>query len=243
MKILRLLFIAVFVLLQSCKQNNTTTNSTAANQKTNKKSCLLDYQTKLDKLLTTDLVLKATNCSNNVLEVEYINMLKNPEHHVLTYAFENGRKQEYEGYGLQTVKDLVEIKYIKPITLQQFESSYKAMSDEQIAQMNKKLDDAIEEKSEHEEVQEAMDELNMSSEDKEAVKEASQGLTSAFAKVVQGYRNVNNLGDAAKWNIVSNELVVLKNEAQFQLKVDVGDANKNKAIAINIAKQILNVCR
>lgn len=235
-----LIFVTLFILLQSCKQNTKIINITGADETESKSTCLLDYQTKLDNLLSTDLVLNATNFSSDVLEVEYINTLKNPEHHTLTYAFNNGRKQEFERFGLQTVNDLVELKYIKPITKKLFESSYRALTDEQIELMNKKLNDAVDGKSEHKDVQDAVDKLNT---DKETVKQTAKDLTSTFTKVSQGYRNVDNLGDAARWNIVSNELVVLKNNAQFQLKVDVGDANKNKTIALNIAKQIINTCQ
>lgn len=234
------LIVLMVVLLQSCKENTKTAHLTDPVQKESKNTCLLDYQTKLDNLLTTDLVLSSTNFSSDVLEVEYINTLKNPEHHTLTYAFNNGRKQEFERFGLRAVNDLVELKYIKPFTEKQFESSYRALTDEQIELMSKKLNDAIDGKSEHKNVQDAVDKLNT---DKETAKQTTKNLTSTFAKVSQGYKNVDDLGDAARWNIVSNELVVLKNNTQFVLKVDIGDVNKNKTIALNIAKQILNTCQ
>jgi len=62
--------------------------------------------------------------------------------------------------------------------------------------------------------------------------------------VSKGYRTVEGLGDAAVWNVVTNELYVLQNGVKFEIRTDIAnDTEKNKSVAVKLAEIVLNKCK
>lgn len=262
MKTRYFLIASLFWALASCSENkgkksgsdNVDLESAIENAESRRKSdpnasggnqCLLDYQTKYDQLLSEADVITATGFSKDVMQIKNNKALKNPEYHSFEYKFKNGRVSKKTGItqGL-AIPDVVKMKDIKAISLSAFESTYRAISDEEIQVAKDVLNDAAEGKSGDAEADAAVkkaEELNVS---KEQVKDIAGGMMDAMKEVSKGYRIVENLGDAARWNIVSNELYVLQNGVQFVILSDVDDDKEtNKSVAIKLAEIVLNKCK
>lgn len=207
--------------------------------------CLLDYQTKYDQLLSEEDVLTATDFSRENMKTDYNKVLKNQEYHAFMFKFKNGRKDQKEGItkGFQ-VSDVVSVSAIKPMSLSGFEQNYKVISDEEMKVAKDALNDAAERKSGDAEADAAVkkaEDLNVS---KEQVKKTGGKIMDAFKEVSKGYKKVENLGDAAVWNTVTNELYVLQNGVKFEIRSDISnDDEKNKSVAIALAKIVLNKCK
>lgn len=262
MKTRYLLVVSLFLVLTSCSENKGKNSnsegidleSAIENAESRRKAdpnasggnkCLLDYQTKYDQLLSEQDILAATGFFKDVMETENNKVLKNPEYHSFEYRFNNGRTRDVPMIKQKLPRpDVIEIKSIKAISLSAFESTYRVISDEEMQVAKDVLNDAAEGKSGDAEADAAVkkaEELNVS---KKQVKEIGGGIMDAMKEVSKGYRLVDNLGDAARWNMVSNELYVLQNGVQFVILCDVSDDNeKNKSVAIDLAKIILNKCK
>lgn len=262
MKAKYLLVISLFIGLASCSENKSTTSnagevdleSAIENVESRRKAdpnasggnkCLLEYQTKYNQLLNEDEVIAATGFSKDVLKTKSSTVLKNPEYHSFEYKFSNGRMRTVSIMDRKLqMPDVIVIQSIKAISLSAFESTYKSISDEEMQAAKDVLNDATEGKSGDAEADAAVkkaEELNVS---KKQVKKIGGGIMDAIKEVSKGYRVVDHLGDAARWNIVSNELYVLQNGVQFVIRSEINDDNeKNKAVAIDLAKQILEKCK
>lgn len=262
MKAKYLLVLSLFIGLASCSENKKSKSnlgevdleSAIENAESRRKTdpnasgenkCLLGYQTKYDQLLSEEEVIAATGFSKDVMKTKSSTVLKNPEFHSFEYKFGNGRMRTVPmmDHKMQ-MPDVVKVQSIKAISLLAFERTYKVISDEEMQVAKDVLNDAADGKSGDAEADAALkkaEELNVS---KEQVKEIGGGIMDAIKEVSKGYRVVDNLGDAARWNIVSNELYVLQNGVQFVILSEVNDENeKNKAVAIELAKQVLNKCK
>lgn len=261
MKTRYFLIASLFLALASCSENkgkksgsdNVDLESAIENVESRRKAdpnasggnqCLLDYQTKYDALVSEAEVLAATGFSKNVMEIKNNNKLKNPEYHSFEYKFKNGRVSESGITKGIAMPDVIAVSSIKAISLSAFENTYKAIADEEMQVAKDALNDATEGKSGDAEADAAVkkaEELNVS---KEQVKDIAGGMMDAMKEVSKGYRIVENLGDAARWNIVSNELYVLQNGVQFVILSDVDDDNEtNKSVAIKLAEIVLNKCK
>ncbi|TJZ61489.1 hypothetical protein FAZ15_09875 [Sphingobacterium olei] len=205
--------------------------------------CLLEYQTKYDQLLSEDDVIAATGFSKSVLKTKSSMVLKDPEYHSFEYKFSNGRMRTMPMVGKLEIPDVVKVKSIKAISLTAFESTYKAISDEEMQVAKEALNDVTEGKSGDAEADAALKKAEEHNVSKEQVKEIGGGMMDVMKEVSKGYRVVDNLGDAARWNIVSNELYILQNGVQLVILCEVNDDNeKNRSVAIALAKIILNKC-
>ncbi len=201
--------------------------------------CLLDFADKYDQLLTTEMVLKTTGFSKDKLTAAYQKVMKNTADHSMVYSFNNGRKQLR--LGLKTpmiLPDDVVIKGIKPISFSMFEDSYRAMTVEEQQHYEDAKNDIISGNN-----REANEGIKNSGIDKKTLEKGMNKLDGAFSKVANAYVVLDNLGDAARWNTVTNEMIVLQNGVQFALVVNVAeDNNKNQAIATELSHQILAKC-
>ncbi len=207
-------------------------------------TCLLDYQTKYDQLLNESDVLTVTGFSKDVMKVKYNKALQNTENHSYIYKFTNRRIQTVPGINQKLeMPDLVIISSIKVISLSAFESTYKAISDEDMHAAKDVLKDAVEGNSGNKDAEAALEKAREKDVSKEQIKKTGSEIMDVMKEVSKGYRIVNGLGDAARWNIVSNELIVLQNGVQFIIRSDVSaDNEKNKSVAIDLAKIIINKC-
>lgn len=218
--------------------------STDPNAKGDNK-CLLDYQQKYDALLSESDVIAATGFSGKTPETKYNKALKNPEYHGFKYKFKNGRKGKVKGLDMQMeLPDVVEIRSIKPMSLNAFNQNYRAISDEEMNVAKDVLDEVADGKSGDAEADAALKKAKEQNISKEQIKKTGGGVMDAMKEVSKGYRTVEGLGDAARWNVVSNELYVLQNGVQFVILSEVSNDNeKNKPVAITLAKIILDKCK
>lgn len=202
--------------------------------------CLLAFAEKYDRLLTEEMVLKATGFSKDKLTAKYQKVMKNTADHSMIYNFNNGRKQLRLGLKSPMVlPDDVVIKGIKPISLKMFEDSYRAMTAEEQQHYEDAKKDVISGNN-----QEANDAIKNSGVDKKTLEKGVNKLDGVFSKVANAYVVLDNLGDAARWNTATNEMIVLQNGVQFVLVVNVAeDNNKNRTVAADLARQILSKCK
>ena len=243
------------ILLFSCGENKNNSNSkkegldieTITNKKSNdpnasgENKCLLDYQTKYDQLLTEEMAINASGLPKEKLKVKYNKALKNPEHHSVAYSFNMGRVQKNSAMNIpkMALPDNINLKSISPMSLQSFNDSYRAMTGEE----QQKFDDAKKEVLSGNNA-EANDAISKTHVDKKTIEKGVDKVGGMFSKVSKAYVVVEGLGDAARWNTITKEMLVLQNGVKFELTVNVSDdIDKNKSVAINLAKQILEKCK
>ncbi|MBL7707293.1 MAG: hypothetical protein JNM21_17235 [Taibaiella sp.] len=207
--------------------------------------CLLDYQTKYDALLSEADVLKTTGFSKQVLEVQYNKVLKNPEHHEFLYKFKNGRMGKVRGFNREMeLPDVVVIRSIKPMSLTTFNQSYQEITEEQMQAANEALTEIAEGNTGDADADKAMEKARAQNVSKDAIRKTGGILTDNFKEVSKGYRRLQDLGDAAVWNVVTSELYVLQNGVKFEVRVDISnDTEKNKSVAVQLAGIVLNKCK
>lgn len=259
MKAKYFLVASLFLALASCSENkgkksgsdNIDLESAIENAESRRKTgpnasggnkCLLDYQAKYDQLLSEADVITATGFSKNKMETKYNKVLKNTEYHDVKFKFKNGRISEKGITKGLALPDVVSVKGIKAMSLSDFENSYRAITDEEMKLAKDALNDATEGKSgDADAAVKKAEELNVS---KEQVKKTGGVLMDAMKEVSRGYRVVENLGDAARWNVVTNELVVLQNGVKFEISADISNDNgQNKSAAVKLAEIVLNKCK
>ncbi len=218
--------------------------STDPNAKGDNK-CLLDYQQKYDALLSENDVIAATGFLGKAPETKYNKTLKNPEHHEFVYKFKNGRKGKIKGLDMEMeLPDVVVVRSIKPMSLTTFNQNYRAVSDEEMNAAKDALNDIADGNSGDAEADAALKKAKEQNISKEQIKKTGGGMMDAIKEVSMGYRTVEGLGDAASWNIVSNELTVLQNGVKFEIRTDISNDNeKNKSVAIKLAEIILRTCK
>lgn len=261
MKLNYVLIIGFLMIISCSDKNNSTSNpgeidleSAIENAESRRKAdpnasggnkCLLDFQSKYDQLLSEQDILTATGFSKDLMEIKYQKVLKNPEYHEVVYNFDNKRNAYIPALKMNAdVPDVISVRSIKPMSLTQFENSYKAISEEEMQVARDMVDDVTEGNSGEADAEAAMQKAKEQNISNEQIKETSNVMMDAFKKVSEGYRVVDGLGDAARWNIVTNELTVLQNGVQFQIMSDLSnDLEKNKSVAIDLAKKILDKCK
>lgn len=207
--------------------------------------CLLDYQTRYDQLLAEEDIIAATGFSKDVMQTKYQKVMKNPEYHEVVYKFKNKRIGKIPELDMEMeLPDVVAIRAIKPMSLAQFKGSYRAATDEEMELAKNEINKAVDGKSNNKEVDQAMDELNKKGIDKKTVKGTANIITDKIKEVSRGNREVEGLGDAANWNVVTNELTVVQNGVQFQILANLSnDPERNKSVALGLAKKVIEKCK
>lgn len=246
--------IVLGVALFSCSDKGTTTTGAdiniedVANKKTSdpnasgENKCLLSYVTKYDQLLTESMVLAATGLPKDKMEFKYSKALDNPEYHNVQYSFMMGRKRYVPAFkGEMALSDFVRLDGIKPKSLTEFKNSYRAMN----AEEDKNFEDAKKDVlAGNGEGKEALDKAKKTGIDKETLKKGVDKVGGILKDIAKAYVNIEGVGDAAVWNTVTNEMIVLQKGVQFKLEVNVsGEDSKNRSTAVTLAKQILEKCK
>lgn len=248
------LALAVLVLLSGCgkqSENNETAVETAEKHRTSDpdaaggNTCLLAYSDKYDQLLGEADVLDATGFSKNVMETEYNKVLKNPVYHSFEYKFKNKRVGMAFGLDMEIEqKDIVKVAFIKPMSMKQFRDSYRVVTDQEMQAAKQALADIADEKSTDPDAKAALQKAKEHNVSGESVKKVGGGMLDIIKEVSKANTDVADLGDAAVWNTATNDLYVLQNGVKFEVNASVdNDKEKNKAVAIAMAKIILNKCK
>lgn len=207
--------------------------------------CLMGYQTKYDQLLTEAEILATTGFSKDVMETKYQKALNNPEYHEFIFKFKNKRMGKVKGLNREIeLPDVVAVRGIKAMSTVEFEKNYKAITDEEMQNAKDALKDVTEGNSVDPDANAAMKQAEKQNVNKEQIESTSNQLLDTFKEVSKGYKVVDGLGDDARWNIVTNELMVLQNGVKFEIRTDLSnDVEKNKDVAIKLAKIILEKCK
>lgn len=207
--------------------------------------CLLDYQTKYDQLLSEDDVLNITGFDKDKLTKEYIKPLDDPKYHIYYMGFDNGRKQKSPISGtLLDQEDIVKVQYIEEMSLNSFQYNYKVPTDEETQETQEVLADVVDDKIENEDAQKLVKKAEEQNISKEKIKKTGSSLISAFSEINKANVKVENLGDAAVWNTKNMELYILQNGVKFGVTANVSDdVERNKEVAISLAKIILDKCK
>lgn len=207
--------------------------------------CLLNYQTKYDQLLSEEDVLKVTGFDKNKLTKEYIKPLDDPKYHIYYMGFDNGRKEKSPISGtLLDQEDIVKVQYIEEMSLNSFQYNYKVPTDEETQETQEVLADVVDDKIENEDAQKLVKKAEEQNISKEEIKKTGSSLISAFSEINKAIVKVENLGDAAVWNTKNMELYILQNGVKFGVTANVSDdVERNKEVAISLAKIILDKCK
>lgn len=202
-------------------------------------TCLLDYATRYDQLLTKEMVLAATGLPEEKMKVIIHNTSKSPSNHDVVYSFPMGRKQKMIGVkGEMVMPDEVILRGIKAKSPADFEKSYRALN----AEEEQAFEDAKKEviSGNNADANAALAQSNV---DKKTVEKGMNQMGSVFSQVAQSYIVVDGLGDAARWNTLTNEMVVLQDGVQFEIVANISDENdRNRSVATDLAKQVLSRC-
>ncbi|MFS0488938.1 hypothetical protein [Leadbetterella byssophila] len=206
----------------------------------NPNSCLMKYQDKLDDLLTLAMVCKATGFNAENADTSYSKIMRNPEYHKVNYSFKNKRMGKVPALdGIYELNDQISVGAIKPMTLEEFNRDYKPATEEQVVAAKEALDDALENNEEVKEIRKKAETVS-----DEQIKKTGGVLVDMFKKISEGYRNVEGIGGAARWNIITTTLNVWHDGTHFELVVNIdNDVDKNKQVALSLAKEILAKCR
>lgn len=206
--------------------------------------CLLGYQEKYDQLLTEGMVLQATGFAKSRLIVKY-NKVLGPENHEIVYRFKNNRMSKISGLNHETVvPDIIALRSIKPLSPEEFEKRYKALTAEQEQAARESINDVAEGRSGDRDADAKMKQLKKAGHDEKSVTGASNQMVDAFKKVGAAWVEIPELGDAARFNTETFELVVLSKGVQFAIRAEVSnDLNSNKDIALALARQVLDRCK
>ena len=207
-------------------------------------TCLLGYQDKYDRLIEEKHVLAITGFSKDVMETKYSNALKNPANHSFEYRFRNGRIGKTFGFDKEIeLKDIVKVSSIRPMSLKQFKDSYRVVTEEEMAKAREALTDAADGKSSDPDARAALQKAKDHQVSSETVKKVGGGVLDAIKEVSKANTDVPDLGDAAVWNTVTDDLYVLQNGVKVEIKASVSnDKGKNKAAAMELAGKILGKC-
>lgn len=208
-------------------------------------TCLSGYASKYDHLLTAEMAIKASGLPKEKLEVKYSKVLTNTEHHSVAYRFDMGRVQSNPAFEMpaMAMPDDIILKNIKAISFRQFENSYRAMTDEEQQEFEKVKDEITSGSSGDKDMDKAVGDLQGKGIDKQSVQKGVNTIGGAINKIAKAYTVVDGLGDAARWNTITQELTVLQEGVQFALYVNIAaDSEKNKSVAVDLAKQILEKC-
>lgn len=205
-------------------------------------TCLLAYAEKYDELLTKDMVTQATGVTAESVDFKYNRVTKNTQYHDVTYSWK-GSQQKTIGGMTVPVKDQVKLSGISEISLFTFQSSYRAVSAEEIQKANEKMEQAIRGNSDNTKVNESLKKLEEMGISKEDQKKMMESLTAGAQKMSQGFSAVEKVGDTAMWNSRTNCLYVFKDGAMFEVMAEMSDKERNREVATHIARQILKKCK
>lgn len=262
MRIKYLLFICLLQGLMSCSDNKKTQSASGGidlegaikNAEGRRKAdpnasggnkCLLAYQTGYDRILSGEEVSAVTGFSKAVMKTKSATVLKNPEYHSFEFRFDNGRIQTIPGINQElAMPDVISISAIKPLSLSSFESTYRVIADEEMKLAEGALADVTEGRTGNADADAALEQAGEKNVSREQIRKTGGEVLNIIKEVSRGYRTVDGLGDAARWNTVSKELVVLQNGVQFLIASDISDDNeKNRSVAIELARIVLNKCK
>jgi len=196
-------------------------------------SCIYGYADKLDHLLTIERVIKVIGYTKENAKTKYSKGSKNLTYHSYSHSWESNRKRtmEVNGQKIEVPRnDLVSISGIKKIDSEKFNFQYRNLSKDEKEKMKLKLDEEFEKQQEKKELTNQQ-------------KDVAKDLGSLTVDNIK-YETVAVVGGKALWETANNQLIVHHIDSMFQLYVDISDdGNVNKEKAIQLAQDLLAVCK
>lgn len=209
--------------------------------------CLLGYVSSLDKLLTLELAANLIDQPSAEAKTSYSTVMKNSAYHSIKYSWKSDRIKNMKDLGIKMdipADNLVILHGIRPMSHNQFKSSYRVPTNEELSHSEKAIDDALEGKSNNQKINEQVDKLDKMNIDKQTQKSNAKKVGGIVAKVAQAYQDVEGIGDAASWNSVENRLYVLDKGVEISVTVEISnDEKENKAKSITLVQQLLSICK
>lgn len=205
-------------------------------------TCLLAYAEKYDELLTKDMVASASGADAEQMTSGYQKIASSNAYHDVAYSWK-GTLEKTVGGMTFPMDDYVKLTGIDAISLFSFQSSYRAISEEQTRKLNNDMNEALDGNTDNSVVNQAIKKLDDMGISKEEQQEMMKGLTESAQKMTAGFTAVHDLGDAATWNSRTNTLYVFEIGAMFELVVELSDGERNLETATKLAKQILAKCK
>lgn len=235
-----ILFILPF--LFACEKKNSTSEESLTSSVRTEASgnpCLLNFQGKLNQLLTQDMVIAVTGFSPEVVTTTYKEN-ENPKYEYLNYKFKNKRMGEIEGVkGQFELSDVITLRSLHPMTQEEFMRNYKEITAEENEAMKEHLSKEVETNEDIDQIRKNANELS-----KEEVKKTGGKLLDSFKEISTAYTKVSGVGDLASWNSITEVLYVLHKDTHFELYINASnDDETNKNMAIELAKKILQTCK
>jgi hypothetical protein len=230
---------------QQATSGGKNTNAAAPDAKI-ENTCLLGFADKLDKLLTIELAAEAAQLPASEAKVNYFTALKNPTSHSVKYIWKSDRTRSMEDFGMTgkvPVSDVIELHGIGKKSLSEFKRSRRPPTEEELKQMDKAFDDALDKKSGNKKIDEKVNQLDEIKFDKSTQKSVTGKMGGMFAKIGAAYRDVGGLGDAASWNAIEHRLYVLDKGVEISLTVELtSEESVNQEKAIALVKALLLKC-
>lgn len=197
-------------------------------------TCLQQHVGKLDALLTLERVAPYVQSAPQEVEADY-----DSEHtHEISYSWPGGRTRTMDVAGNEMTfprPDIISLGGIKSYTESDY---YDRDEDDPVERFERGHHNMTAE--ERENARAAINE-NMKDESETTRKIANKLLGAATARVM--FEPVEDIGDAAAWNLRTKELDVLVGETEFSVSVDISaDKEENKAAATKLAHSILSDC-
>ncbi|MCH7413514.1 hypothetical protein MM213_08465 [Belliella sp. R4-6] len=223
-----------FILLaaENCAGDKVSSEAIVASEKIAETTAKLGIQNvekfngRLDELLTLEMASKCTGYEASEATKNYSQVLEDPKTHYVSYSWEKGRMHVTDlGFTkIETDKpDVVQLSWLTTMTLENFTNLYREITDEDISNARKALDERI----------------NKGDLDPEAAKLAKE-MAEGFMAGKNSREWVEGVGEKAVWMEDDKSLKVLYNGLSFSILADISDEqSENRQTAIDIAKMIV----
>lgn len=205
-------------------------------------TCLLGYAEKYGELLTKDMVAEATGTSADVMTTTDSKIHSNTKYHHIQHSWKTGRIKHINGMNIP-VDDYAKLTGIEAISLNQFQMSYRVVSEEETRKINEDMNEALDGNTDNSVVNQAIKKLDEMGISKEEQQKMVKDLTESAQKITKGFAKIDNIGQVATWNAKTNTLYVFEKGAMFELVVELSDSERNLEVATAIARQILDKCK
>lgn len=205
-------------------------------------TCLLAYAEKYDELLTKNMVAEITGTGADKMTFGHQKIHPDSKYHDVTYSWKGSLKKDVGGMTFP-MDDYVKLTGIEAISLNQFQMSYRAVSENESRKIQEDMNEALDGNTENSVVNQAVKKLDEMGFSKEEQQKMVKDLTESAQEMTKGFAKVGNLGDAAVWNGKTNSMYVFKDGAKFELVVELSDSGRNLETAKKLAQQILAKCK
>lgn len=254
MKAIRVFLVMILATLVSCGQSNkqSTVNNEVGHLENELKNidpkaeggntCLLAYAEKYDELLTKDMAAEATKANAEMMTSGLQKIHQSTKYHDITHNWKGSLTKTVGGMAFP-MDDYVKLTGIEAISLNRFQMSYRAVSENESRKIQEDMNKAWDENTENSVVNQAVKKLDEMGFSEEEQQKMVKDLTESAQEMTEGFAKVDNVGDVAVWNAKTNSMYVFKDGAKFELVVELSDSGRNLDVATKLAQQILAKCK